>query len=73
MHECVKKLVDYEGTPDEAEIESLTSLLQTVGKQLDNPESKAQGRMDLYFERINQMVVIPDLPSRLRFMLMDVM
>ncbi|KIW63560.1 hypothetical protein PV04_08551 [Phialophora macrospora] len=72
MHECVKKLVDYEGTPDEAEIESLTSLLQTVGKQLDNPESKAQGRMDLYFERINQMIAIPDLPSRLRFMLMDV-
>ncbi|KAJ9612925.1 hypothetical protein H2200_002866 [Cladophialophora chaetospira] len=72
MHECVKKLVDYEGTPDEAEIESLTSLLQTVGKQLDNPESKAQGRMDLYFERINQMIAIPDLNSRLRFMLMDV-
>ena len=72
MHECVKKLVDYEGTPDEAEIESLTSLLQTVGRQLDDPESKAQGRMDLYFERIKQMVVIPDLPSRLRFMLMDV-
>ena len=72
MHECVKKLVDYEGTPDEAEIESLTSLLNTVGKQLDNPESKGQGRMDLYFERIKQMVDIPDLPSRLKFMLLDV-
>lgn len=72
MHECVKKLVDYEGIPDEAEIESLTSLLQTVGKQLDNPESKAQGRMDLYFERIKQMIELPELPSRLRFMLMDV-
>ncbi|OQV05622.1 hypothetical protein CLAIMM_10331 isoform 4 [Cladophialophora immunda] len=72
MHECVKKLVDYEGTPDEAEIESLTSLLRTVGKQLDNPESKAQGRMDLYFERIKSMIDLPELPSRLRFMLMDV-
>lgn len=72
MHECVKKLVDYEGTPEEAEIESLTSLLRTVGRQLDNPESKAQGRMDVYFERINSMIALPDLPSRLRFMLMDI-
>jgi len=72
MHECVKKLVDYEGTPDEAEVESLTSLLRTIGRQLDSSESKAQGRMDLYFERINQIIAIPDLPSRLKFMLMDV-
>ncbi len=72
MHECVKKLVDYEGTPEEAEIESLTSLLRTVGRQLDDPESKGKGRMDVYFDRINHMVAIPDLPSRLRFMLMDV-
>ncbi|KEF54176.1 translation initiation factor 4G [Exophiala aquamarina CBS 119918] len=72
MHECVKKLVDYEGTPDEAEVESLTSLLRTIGRQLDSSESKAQGRMDLYFERINQIIAIPDLPSRLRFMLMDI-
>jgi translation initiation factor 4G len=72
MHECVKKLVDYDGTPDEAEIESLTSLLRTVGKQLDSPESKGAGRMDVYFERINAVIALPDLPSRLRFMLMDV-
>ncbi|KAI1614951.1 translation initiation factor eIF-4F [Exophiala viscosa] len=72
MHECVKKLVDYEGTPDEAEIESLTGLLRTVGRQLDSPESKGAGRMDVYFERINAVIVLPDLPSRLRFMLMDI-
>jgi translation initiation factor 4G len=72
MHECVKKLVDYEGIPEEAEVESLTSLLRTIGKQLDNPESKAQGRMDLYFERIHSMLALPELNSRLKFMLMDV-
>lgn len=72
MHECVKKLVDYEGLPDDAEVESLTSLLRTIGKQLDSSESKAQGRMDIYFERINQVIAMPDLPSRLRFMLMDI-
>ncbi|RMD40765.1 hypothetical protein DV735_g4357, partial [Chaetothyriales sp. CBS 134920] len=72
MHECVKKLVDYEGTPEEAEVESLTSLLRTIGKQLDNPESKAQQRMDVYFQRISATMELPDLPSRLKFLLMDI-
>lgn len=72
MHECVKKLLDYEGTPDEAEVESLSSLLRTIGRQLDSPESKAAGRMDAYFERINATMNLPDLPSRLKFMLLDI-
>lgn len=71
MHECVKKLVDYEGMPDEAEVESLTSLLKTIGQQLDASE-KGHSMMDAYFARIGNMVAIKDLPSRLRFMLMDV-
>lgn len=70
MHECVKKLVDYEGTPDEAEVESLTSLLKTIGGQLDGSE-KGHQVMDVYFSRINNIIALPDLPSRLKFMLMD--
>lgn len=69
MHECVKKLVDYEGVPDEAEVESLTSLLRTIGQPLDHTE-KGPKMMDAYFTKINEMVVIEGLPSRLRFMLM---
>ncbi|ETN42001.1 uncharacterized protein HMPREF1541_03940 [Cyphellophora europaea CBS 101466] len=72
MHECVKKLVDYEGLPDEAEIESLTSLLKTIGKQLDDPSSKGAARMDIYFERIKTTMEMPELPSRLKFMLLDI-
>lgn len=72
MHECVKKLLDYDGTPDEAEVESLSSLMRTIGKQLDSPESKGAGRMDAYFERITQTLNLPDFPSRLRFMLLDI-
>ena len=72
MHECVKKLVDYEGIPEEAEVESLVGLLRTIGKQLDDPESKAAGRMDVYFQRIKLTMDLPDLPSRLRYMLMDI-
>lgn len=71
MHECVKKLVDYTGIPDEAEIESLTKLLKTIGGNLDSTE-KGHPMMDVYFQRIQAMVDTPDLPSRLRFMLMDI-
>ncbi|PYI01831.1 hypothetical protein BO78DRAFT_423158 [Aspergillus sclerotiicarbonarius CBS 121057] len=71
MHECVKKLVDYEGMPDEAEVESLTSLLRTIGASLDASE-RGHAMMDAYFQRIGLMDQTPNLPSRLRFMLMDI-
>ena len=69
MHECVKKLVDYEGMPDEAEVESLTNLLKTIGQPLDSTE-KGPKMMDAYFSKIAEMIAIEGLPSRLRFMLM---
>lgn len=69
MHECVKKLVDYEGVPDEAEVESLTSLLRTIGASLDASE-RGHAMMDAYFARISMMIETVGLPSRLRFMLM---
>ena len=69
MHMCVKRLVDWEGLPDEAEVESLTSLLRTIGENLDN-EEKMRPTMDAYFDRISTMVNHKELPSRLKFMLM---
>jgi len=69
MHMCVKRLVDWEGLPDEAEVESLTSLLRTIGDNLD-AEEKMRPTMDAYFDRISNMINTKDLPSRLRFMLM---
>ncbi|OXV08971.1 hypothetical protein Egran_03264 [Elaphomyces granulatus] len=71
MHECVKKLVDYEGVPDVAEVESLTSLLRTIGASLDSSD-KGRLMMDAYFNRIHLMIDTAGLPSRLKFMLMDV-
>ncbi|TGJ85310.1 hypothetical protein E0Z10_g3436 [Xylaria hypoxylon] len=71
MHECVRKLVDYSGIPDEAEVESLCKLLRTIGGNLDAAE-KGKPMMDAYFQRIQSMVDLPGLPSRLQFMLMDV-
>lgn len=69
MHECVKKLVDFDGIPEEAEVESLTSLLRTIGYSLDYSE-KGHGLMDIYFVRIQKMVDHPNIHSRLKFMLM---
>ncbi|KAK3340076.1 hypothetical protein B0H65DRAFT_430874 [Neurospora tetraspora] len=71
MHECVRKLLEFTGIPDEAEIESLTKLLRTVGGNLDSTE-KGRPLMEVYFGRIQQIMDLPDLPSRLRFMLMDI-
>ena len=69
MHECVKRLVDYEGMPDEAEVESLTNLLRTIGASLDASE-KGHTLMDVYFARIKMMMDTEGLNSRLRFMLL---
>ncbi|KAB5570758.1 hypothetical protein GE09DRAFT_957201 [Coniochaeta sp. 2T2.1] len=70
MHECVRKLLEFQGIPDEAEIESLTKLLATIGGNLDATD-KGRGMMDAYFQRIQTIMDIEGLPSRLRFMLLD--
>lgn len=69
MHQCVHKLVDYDGVPDEAEVESLTNLLKTIGQNLDDNE-RGKLAMDAYFTRIAAMIETEGLPSRLKFMLM---
>ncbi|RDA87486.1 hypothetical protein CP532_1632 [Ophiocordyceps camponoti-leonardi (nom. inval.)] len=71
MHECVHKLVSYKGVPDEAEIESLCKLLRTIGANLDQTE-KGRPAMDAYFQRIQAVAELPELQSRMKFMLMDV-
>ncbi|KAK4217371.1 hypothetical protein QBC37DRAFT_370079 [Rhypophila decipiens] len=71
MHECVRKLLEFQGIPDEAEIESLTKLLRTIGGNLDSTE-KGRPMMEAYFQRIDNIMAIPELPSRLKYMLMDV-
>ncbi|KAH8169578.1 MIF4G domain-containing protein [Sarocladium implicatum] len=71
MHQCVHRLVDYKGVPDEAEIESLCKLLRTIGFNLDQSE-RGSGMMNAYFARIQQAIDMPELPSRMKFMLMDV-
>lgn len=70
MHTCVKKLLDFEGDPDEASIEGLSKLLRTVGFKLE--EDAGSQMMHAYFTRIEQIMNHKGLPSRMYFMLLDV-
>ncbi|WPH02167.1 Hypothetical protein R9X50_00502200 [Acrodontium crateriforme] len=71
MHECVMRLLNFEGPPDEAAVENLTTLLRAVGGTMDEEE---QGRalMNTYFQRIDETLLKTDaLGSRPKFMIMD--
>jgi translation initiation factor 4G len=69
MNECVRKLLDFEGVPEDETVESLTKLLRTIGRQLDASDRSRQ-MMEIYFARINAMIDHKDLNSRMKFMLM---
>jgi len=71
MNECVRKLLDFEGVPEDETVESLVKLLRTIGRALDASE-KSKNMMDMYFSRIKLLIGDKDLNSRMRFMLMDV-
>ncbi|KAI8599107.1 hypothetical protein EDD21DRAFT_169515 [Dissophora ornata] len=70
MHECVKKLLANVKDPEEEEIEGLCKLMTTIGLQLDRPEAK--NFMDIYFNRMTELTKNLKLPSRIRFMIQDV-
>ncbi|CAK1359870.1 Eukaryotic translation initiation factor 4 gamma [Cercospora beticola] len=71
MHECVMRLLNFEGDPDEAAIENLTTLLRSVGSTMDE-EEQGQQLMKTYFDRIDQAIMQnKNLPSRPRFMVLD--
>ncbi|KAF7315031.1 ARM repeat-containing protein [Mycena indigotica] len=68
IHECVKKLLGSVENPEE--VESLCTLLVTVGSALDT--KKARAHMDVYFARMKEMAKSETLGARLQFMLLDV-
>lgn len=70
MHECVLKLLDFEGLPDESAIESLVKLLRTVGATMSQADAGPK-MLQVYFERVEKIMNMDGLPSRLKFMLLD--
>ncbi|KAG8949379.1 hypothetical protein FRC04_008614 [Tulasnella sp. 424] len=70
MHQCIQTLLSKIDKPEEEEIESLCKLLTTVGQALDTP--KAKSHMDIYFGRMQMLADNPNVVSRIRYMLLDV-
>nr|XP_043626841.1 eukaryotic translation initiation factor 4G-like [Erigeron canadensis] len=72
MHECIKKLLGNNQTPDpdEENIEVLCKLMSTIGEMIDHPKVKED--MDVYFDMIFKLSNNMDFSSRVRFMLKDV-
>jgi translation initiation factor 4G len=67
MHECIKKLLSNVEDPEEEEIESLCTLLATVGQALDTV--KARKHMDIYFSRMQELANSDQISSRIQFLL----
>jgi translation initiation factor 4G len=70
MHECVLKLLDFEGAPDESAVESLSKLLNTIGGTMAQHETGPK-MLAMYFDRIEKIKDMEGLPSRQKFMLLD--
>lgn len=73
MHQCFLRLLDFTGMPEESTIESIVKLMRTVGGAIEQEGPQGVTCMNTYFERINAMYSMPDLPSRMHFMLLDVL
>lgn len=69
MHECIKKLIGEFQHPEEENVEALCKLMSTIGHMIDH--AKAKEFIDAYFDRMTKMSNNQGLPSRLRFMLRD--
>lgn len=74
LHKCIKQLLEKHRNSAMADmsedLECLSQILKTVGRRLDT--AKARAWMDQYFERIKMFIASEQLPSRIRFMLLDV-
>ncbi|ERF76351.1 hypothetical protein EPUS_09435 [Endocarpon pusillum Z07020] len=72
IHECIKELLNLdESGLNESKVESLITLLNTVGLNLEQ-SGRSPALMNIYFERITSIMNHPDLPSRLKSKLLDV-
>jgi len=74
LHKCIQQLLAKKKRTslcDMAEdIECLCQIVSTIGKRLDTP--RAKNIMDQYFARMKTLSQSEELPSRIRFMLQDV-
>ncbi|XP_034046686.1 eukaryotic translation initiation factor 4 gamma 2a [Thalassophryne amazonica] len=74
LHKCIKTLLEKKNRVqlDETveDLECLCEIMKTVGSKLDH--DKAKSLMDQYFCRMNSLANNKELPSRIRFLLQNI-
>ena len=68
MHSCIKKFLKDIDNPEEANIESLCTILKIIGKWLD--KEKANFHMNVYFQRMGEISKKENIPFRMKSMLL---
>lgn len=63
---------DSKKCPVEENVEAICQFFNTIGKQLDENQ-KSRRINDMYFGRLKELSSNPQLVSRLRFMIRDVL
>lgn len=75
LHKCCEQLLvgrRKQPLSDQVEdLECLCHLMKTCGKLLDTPKAKV--RMDQYFERLQQVTDNEQMPTRIRFLVRDLL
>lgn len=74
VHACIQELLgqDPKAIPAEENVEALCHLFTTVGKQLEE-SAKSKMAFDTYFARLKAIGDSRALPSRIRFMVRDIL
>lgn len=74
VHYIVQELLgpDVKVCPAEENVEAICQFFNTIGKQLDEI-SKSRRINDVYFNRLKELTTNPQLATRLRFMIRDVL
>ena len=67
MHECIKRLLGNVHEPEEVEIQSLCTLMTTVGLLLDTQRGRA--RMNVHFQRMKELTQNLNVSPRTQVML----
>jgi len=73
LHLCIQQLFPRKSNVKDAaeDLECLCQIMKTCGRILDT--EKAKPLMNQYFDRIAQYAENPELPLRIKFMLLDTM
>ena len=71
MHSVVQELLANTDDPEEEEVECVCRLLITVGAAIDTPDQTAMWTK--YMERLRSLSTNNKLPTRVRFMVMDIL